>query len=80
VVQVAGSVQGNVCARDHLRLERSGTIEGDVSTVSFVIEDGGRLNGRSTMLQPPEEPVKFSPPPEPEIREPEEEEVPSELV
>lgn len=80
VVQVAGCVQGNVCARSHLRLERSGTIEGDVSTVSFVIEDGGRLNGRSTMLQPPEEPVKIAPQPEPEHNAQEEEQTPSELV
>jgi len=80
VVEVAGCVQGNICARSHLRLERSGTIEGDVSTVSFVIEDGGRLNGRSTMLQPPEEPVKASPPPVTEAEPAVEEEIPSGLL
>lgn len=52
VVRIAGAVEGNITALDHLQLERTGTIEGDVATVSFVIENGGRLNGRSTMIQP----------------------------
>ena len=46
---VAGSVEGNVVARDHLRLEKSGTLEGDAETVSLVVEDGGRLNGTASM-------------------------------
>lgn len=52
VVRVAGTVEGNISARDHLRLEKTGQIRGDVSTASLVVEDGGRLNGRSTMLEP----------------------------
>lgn len=52
VVHIAGRAEGNIQARDHLRLESSGTIEGDVTSVSFVIEDGGCLNGRSTMIRP----------------------------
>lgn len=51
VVRIAGKVEGNIIAHDHLRLEKSGTIDGDVKTVSFVIEDGGRLNGRTTMIE-----------------------------
>ena len=51
VIHVAGSVEGNVVARDHLRLEKSGTLEGDAETVSLVVEDGGRLNGRTTMMK-----------------------------
>ena len=51
VIHVAGSVEGNVVARDHLRLEKSGTLEGDAETVSLVIENGGRLNGRTTMMK-----------------------------
>lgn len=50
-VYVAGRVEGNISATDHLRLERSGMIEGDVTSVSFVIEEGGCLNGRSTMMR-----------------------------
>ena len=52
VVQVAGRVEGIVMARDHMRLEKTGSLEGDVTTVSLVVEDGGRLNGRSSMLKP----------------------------
>ena len=54
VVRVAGRVEGNVIAREHMRLEQSGTLIGDVTTASLVVEDGGRLNGRSTMTQTPE--------------------------
>ena len=54
VVRVAGRVEGNVIAREHMRLEHTGTLIGDVATASLVVEDGGCLNGRSTMMQAPE--------------------------
>ena len=54
VVRVAGRVEGNVTAREHLRLESSGALIGDVTTASLVVEDGGCLNGRSTMMKAPE--------------------------
>ena len=54
MIRVAGQVEGNLVSRDHVQLERTGTISGDVTTVSFVIENGGRLNGRTTMV--PEQP------------------------
>ena len=57
VVRVAGKVEGNIMAREHLRLEKTGQVLGDVSTASLVVEDGGRLNGRSTMLEASPEPV-----------------------
>ena len=50
VIRVAGQVEGNLVSHDHVQLERTGTINGDVTTVSFVIENGGRLNGRTTMV------------------------------
>ena len=53
VVRVAGKVEGNITAREHMRLEQSGTLIGDVATASLVVEDGGCLNGRSTMLKGP---------------------------
>ena len=53
VVRVAGKVEGNVTAREHMRLEQSGTLIGDVATASLVVEDGGCLNGRSTMIKGP---------------------------
>ena len=57
VVRVAGRVEGNIVAREHMRLEQTGTLIGDVATASLVVEDGGRLNGRSTMLEASPEPV-----------------------
>ena len=61
VVRVAGKVEGNVTAREHMRLEQTGTLIGDVATASLVVEDGGCLNGRSTMTRAPE--------PDPELRD-----------
>ena len=48
-VHIAGCIMGDVMARDHMRLEKTGSLEGDVTTVSLVVEDGGHLNGRSNM-------------------------------
>ena len=51
VIQVAGCVEGNAVARDHVCLEKTGSLEGDVTTPSLVVQDGGRLNGRSNMVK-----------------------------
>ena len=60
VVRVAGKVEGNVTAREHMRLEQSGTLIGDVATASLVVENGGCLNGRVRVVRqedlPPEPP------------------------
>lgn len=58
VVRIAGRVEGSVLAHDHLRLEKTGTIDGDVASYSFVIEDGGRLNGRCTMTGLKQDPTR----------------------
>ena len=52
VVRVAGRIEGNVHAREHMRLESSGSLDGDVKTASLVVEDGGILNGRCTTVKP----------------------------
>lgn len=52
VVRVAGRIEGNVQAREHMRLESSGSLDGDVKTASLVVEDGGILNGRCTTVKP----------------------------
>ena len=39
-VHIAGCIMGDVMARDHMRLEKTGSLEGDVTTVSLVVEDG----------------------------------------
>lgn len=59
-VRIAGEVQGSITARDHLCLERTGSIHGDVSTCSLVVENG-RLDGSSKMLAPPERPYEPEP-------------------
>lgn len=57
VVRVAGDVTGSITAREHLCLERTGGIHGDVATASLTVENG-RLDGSSTMLNPPERPLE----------------------
>ena len=53
IVADTGVVRGPITAREHMRLEQSGTLIGDVATASLVVEDGGCLNGRSTMIKGP---------------------------
>ncbi len=69
-IQVAGSIEGDILAHDQLRLERTGVIDGDITTASFVIEDGGCLNGRTSMVKrerdallcvTPEDALQFGP-------------------
>ena len=63
-IRIAGHVEGNVVARDHLKLENSGVIPGDLPTGSLIIEDGGCLNGRTTMT--PKKTVQAEEPPAPQ--------------
>lgn len=62
-VRIAGSIQGSIIARSHLWLERTGRIEGDVSTASLVVEAGGQFEGRCTMLKPESKEEPASAPP-----------------
>ena len=50
-VRIAGDVEGSITAREHLCLERTGSIHGDVATASLMVENG-RLDGSSKMLAP----------------------------
>ena len=61
-VRIAGEVQGSITAREHLCLERTGGVHGDISTASLVVENG-HLDGSSTMLTPPERPQAGHPAP-----------------
>jgi len=54
-VKISGQVKGNVLAHEMLQLKHTGIIRGDVATVAFTVEEGGCLNGRSTM-RPRKEP------------------------
>ncbi len=55
-IHVAGGVEGNILAEEQLVLEKTGVIDGDITTASFIIEDGGWLNGRTTMSRRGKEP------------------------
>jgi len=59
-VRVAGNVEGSITAREHLCLERTGAVHGDVATASLIVENG-RLDGSSTMLAPAEQPKPRGP-------------------
>lgn len=69
VIQVGGCIEGNCVARDHVCLEKTGSLEGDVTTLSLVVQDGGRLNGRSNMVREiPAAPARVEKAPEPELQ------------
>ena len=72
VIQIAGNIKGNCVAREHMCLEKTGSLQGDVTTISLIVHDGGRLNGRSNMVnevdsktvaarRKPEEDLEFGP-------------------
>ena len=54
VIRLAGRNEGVVTARERLLPQKTGSLEGDMSTPSLEVEDGGRLNGRSTMPPRPQ--------------------------
>ena len=56
-VSVAGNVTGDIAAGTVLRLEMTGSITGNVTMRSFVIEDGGCFDGQSHMTALGAEPV-----------------------
>ena len=56
-VCVAGSVTGDIAAQTVLRLEMTGSITGNVTMRSFIIEDGGYFDGQSHMTATGAEPV-----------------------
>ena len=56
-VRVAGSVTGDIAARNAVRLEMTGSITGSVTMRSFTIEDGGCFDGQSHMTSSGAEPV-----------------------
>ena len=49
VIRMAGRIEGPVTAKERLLLQKTGSIEGDISTPVLEVEEGGRLNGPSTM-------------------------------
>ena len=62
-VLIAGSITGNVFARDRLVLHKSARLEGDVEAGSLQIEEGAVLNGRVKMNPPDARPGPVAKPP-----------------
>ena len=46
VVTVSGTVVGNVMGAARVELKASGTVEGDVTAPTFVMEEGATLRGK----------------------------------
>ncbi|MGD0426310.1 MAG: polymer-forming cytoskeletal protein [Candidatus Acidiferrales bacterium] len=51
-ISVEGNVQGNLQARDNLRLGSASNVQGSVLTPRIRIEDGARLRGKVEMTRP----------------------------
>ena len=51
-IDVAGSVQGNVDAKDRITLRKGANLVGDVKTAGIVIEDGAYFKGGIDIARP----------------------------
>ncbi|MGE4282531.1 MAG: polymer-forming cytoskeletal protein [Clostridia bacterium] len=56
-VIVAGSVNGNVTAKNQMRLTVTSKLIGDIKTYSLIIDEGAMFQGNCGMLDRPSEPV-----------------------
>lgn len=62
-ITVEGTIRGNVLAREHLEIQSSGTMIGDIAARSIDIKEGSSFEGRSRMLrQPASQPSVAQPP------------------
>lgn len=50
-ISIDGTVQGNLKARDHVRLGPTSHVQGSVLTPRIAIEDGARLRGKVEMIR-----------------------------
>lgn len=48
-ITLAGTINGQVTAKELLKIESSGKLNGDASMKMFIIDEGGTFNGNSTM-------------------------------
>ncbi|OPJ55341.1 bactofilin family protein [Clostridium oryzae] len=49
-VIVSGKIIGNIICEDTLTIESSGKVIGDITIKNLIIQEGGCLDGKSTML------------------------------
>jgi cytoskeletal protein CcmA (bactofilin family) len=52
-ITVEGTIRGTVLAREHLEIQSSGTMSGDIAARSIDIKEGSSFEGRSRMLRQP---------------------------
>jgi cytoskeletal protein CcmA (bactofilin family) len=53
-VTIQGTVIGNVLAREHLEIQATGKMIGDISARSIDIKEGSSFEGRSQMIKSPD--------------------------
>jgi cytoskeletal protein CcmA (bactofilin family) len=51
-IVIQGTVKGNVTARNHLEIQATGKMIGDISARSIDIKEGSTFEGRSRMIKP----------------------------
>jgi cytoskeletal protein CcmA (bactofilin family) len=51
-VMIQGTVVGNVTAKDHLEIQATGKMIGDITARSIDIKEGSSFEGRSQMIKP----------------------------
>ena len=51
-IVIQGTVKGNVTARNHLEIQATGKMIGDITAKSIDIKEGSTFEGRSRMLKP----------------------------
>lgn len=56
---VGGKVEGNLKAKEIIEIKSKGQVFGDISTNKLTIAEGGRLDGRSTMIKDESNIVEF---------------------
>lgn len=59
VVEIGGTVHGNITAERKVEIRASGRLYGNISTPSLVIEEGVMFEGNCTMGGEAEQPVSF---------------------
>ena len=51
-IVIQGTVKGNVTARNHLEIQATGKMIGDITSRSIDIKEGSTFEGRSRMIKP----------------------------
>ncbi len=68
-VTVAGTIQGNITAKDRIELKSTARLLGDIKAKRLAVEDGVTFVGKSE-VNPTGQPIKFDEAPAPQQPEP----------